>query len=421
MLMKYELNTLSNGVKVLQIPVAGVKSVTALVLFGVGSRYENQPINGLSHFLEHLFFKGSKKRPTAEQISIAVDEVGGEMNAFTSKEYTGYYIKAASQFGELALDVLSDMLLNPLLKEDEIDRERGVIIEEIKMYEDQPMMYVGELFENQLFGDTPLGWDTIGTRQNIKAMQKKQINDYRQNFYTADNMLVVVAGDIAQTTPHLEKYFAQFSGSRHQNYQKWALESRSAYKMHVKPTEQTHLWLGFLGLPANHPDKYVLKVISAILGGGMSSRLFLSVRERQGLAYYVRAASEHYLDSGYLVASAGVATEKVEQAVKAILLEFQKLRDEKVSATELNKVKQYLKGKLLLKIEQTDELAGMLGMQQLLQGEIKTPEEINQLIDAVTLDDISRVAKQIITQQNLCGAFISSEDFSSWLDINLKI
>ncbi|MFA6082501.1 MAG: pitrilysin family protein [Patescibacteria group bacterium] len=419
--MKYELNTLSNGVKVLQIPVAGVKSVTALVLFGVGSRYENQPINGLSHFLEHLFFKGSKKRPTAEQISIAVDEVGGEMNAFTSKEYTGYYIKAASQFGELALDVLSDMLLNPLLKEDEIDRERGVIIEEIKMYEDQPMMYVGELFENQLFGDTPLGWDTIGTRQNIKAMQKKQINDYRQNFYTADNMLVVVAGDIAQTTPHLEKYFAQFSGSRHQNYQKWALESRSAYKMHVKPTEQTHLWLGFLGLPANHPDKYVLKVISAILGGGMSSRLFLSVRERQGLAYYVRAASEHYLDSGYLVASAGVATEKVEQAVKAILLEFQKLRDEKVSATELNKVKQYLKGKLLLKIEQTDELAGMLGMQQLLQGEIKTPEEINQLIDAVTLDDISRVAKQIITQQNLCGAFISSEDFSSWLDINLKI
>ncbi len=420
--MEYNLYKLKNGVRVLEVPVAEAPSVTSLILFGVGSRYETKEINGLSHFLEHMFFKGTKNRPSAEMIAEEVDSIGGEMNAFTSKEYTGYYIKAAGKHGKLTLDVLSDMLQNPLFQEEEINRERGVITEEIKMYEDQPMLYVGELFENHLFGDTPLGWDTIGTRENIASVQREQFMQYRNNFYTADNMVVVLAGDLSQVKPYVKQYFESVGGSKAGTFKKLDQPpKRSPYKMYVKKTEQTHVWVGFKGMAANDPDRFALRIISAILGGGMSSRLFLSVRERKGLAYYVRASAEHYMDTGYLVAMAGVGTDKFTEAMEAILLELKRIRDEKVQDKELKKAKEYLKGKLLLRVEQSDNLAELLGMQEILQQAVMTPEELNKQIDMVTADDVARVAKAVMTNERLCAAIISAEDYSKWLDKNLRV
>jgi len=309
--MKYNLSTTKSGLKLLEIPVAGAKSVTVLVLFGVGSRYETDEIAGLSHFLEHMFFKGSKKRPTAMAISETVDSVGGEMNAFTSKEYTGYYIKVASEHGELALNVLSDMLQNPLFDAEEIKRETGVIIEELKMYEDQPIIYVGELFEMHMFGKTNIGRQTIGTKETVSSLTRDNFVKYRQQHYGAGNALVVLAGNLNNTSKHVDKYFEQSITDSAPEYVKQSLAMPAKnYLMNVKKTEQTHLYIGFKTVDSNHPDKYILKVISAILGGGMSSRLFTQVRERRGLAYYVKVASEMYLDCGYLAARAGVAHEK---------------------------------------------------------------------------------------------------------------
>ncbi len=420
--MEYALKKLKNGVRLLEVPVADARSVTVLILFAVGSRFEDRNINGLSHFLEHMFFKGTKNRPTAQSISEEVDSVGGEMNAFTSKEYTGYYIKAATQHGDLAVDVLSDMLNNSLFDQAEIDRERGVILEEVKMYEDQPMLFVGEIFEAKMFGDTPLGWQVIGLPKNISRVNREDFLNYKNRFYSADNMLVVLAGGTKSLNKSVEQKFGEFKSYKSNRALKGTYNTEGKpYEVLVKKTEQTHLWVGFRGLAASDPDRFALRVISAILGGGMSSRLFLSVRERKGLAYYVRSNVELYTDTGYIAASAGVATEKLQDAMEAILLELKTIRDVKVEAKELNKAKEYLKGKMLLQVEQSDNLAELLGMQEILGQPILTPEEINKRISAVTADDVMRVAKKLFTQEHLRAAVISSKDPSDWLEKHLKV
>jgi predicted Zn-dependent peptidase len=420
--MKYELTKLKNGTRLLTMPMPGVKSLTTLVLFGVGSRYEDDKIAGLSHFLEHMHFKGSAKRPTAMQISETVDSVGGEMNAFTSKEYTGYYIKVDGKHGELALDVLSDMLQTPLLDQEEITRECGVITEEIKMYEDQPMAYVGELFEEHLFGKNDLGRQTIGSRASVAALSRNDFLQYRQTHYNPANAVIVLAGDITQVENKVDQYFNATNDLQPPKYVNVAVKNpEKSFLMHTKETEQTHLWLGFKAISSEDPDRYILKIISTILGGGMSSRLFMQVRERRGLAYYVRCHSELYLDNGYMVASAGVTTEKFDEAVSAILAEMKNIRDTKVDSKELQKAKEYLKGKMALNLENSENVAEMAGLQEILHKEILTPEQIAERYDAVSADDILRVAQQIITNNHLTLAAISSVDNSEWLGKNLSL
>lgn len=419
--MNQRLHSLKNGVRVLEIPVKDASSMTVLVLFGVGSRYEEPRINGLSHFLEHMFFKGSGKRPKAEMIAEAVDAVGGEMNAFTSKEYTGYYIKCASQHAQLALDILSDMLGNPLFEKEEIDRERGVITQEIKMYEDQPMIYVGELFEQTMYGDTALGRLVIGPRENIASVTREDFVAHRNKYYTADNMVVVLAGDLTHAEG-ADSYFADFRGSKGAVPDTFTLaQSGKPYLMHVKKTEQTHLWLGFPAVPLDHQDRIPFKVLSAVLGGGMSSRLFLQVRERRGLAYYVRCSVEHYLDTGYMAVSSGVDTAKFEEACSTILAELARVRNEKIEAKELDKAKEYVKGKLLLRTEQSDELAELLGLQEVLLHKRMTPDEINTEVDKVTAEDCLRIAREYMTSESLRAAVISGTDYSDWLEKNLTL
>lgn len=419
--MHYTLSKLKNGARLLHIPIAGAPSVTALVLFGVGSRYETAKTNGLSHFLEHMFFKGTTKRPSALMISEAVDGVGGEMNAFTSKEYTGYYIKVAHEHGPLAVEVLSDMLHNALFDAAEIDRERGVITQEIGMYEDQPMIYVGELFGERLFGDEPLGWQVIGTRQNIKALTRDDFVRHRDAFYTAENMVVVLSGGTARAKAVVEQYFGSFRSGTVSLASKHRPHPKDRFTMHVKKTEQTHLWIGFPGVHFEHPDRFALQVSSSILGGGMSSRLFMSVRERKGLAYYVRCQMESYTDTGYIAASAGVAPDKFEEAVTTILGEFKRIKSEAVPKGELAKAKEYMKGKMLLGLERSDDLAEFYGMQALLRSKMLTPEDIDQKIDAITAADITRVAAKYLVDTELKSAVISSHNYSAWLKDNLRV
>lgn len=420
--MEYDLKTLNSGLKVLEIPVDSAKSVTVLVLFGVGSRYETDKISGLSHFLEHMYFKGSQKRPTAMQISETIDAVGGEMNAFTGKEYTGYYIKVAGEHGELAMDVLSDMLQNPILDPEEIKRETGVIIEELKMYEDQPILYVGELFEEFMFGKTNIGRMTIGTRDTVAGLKRDDFVNYRKQFYTVNNTLVVLAGDLSKVKGKSETYFQPSNFDKAPQYLKQNIEKPAKkYLMNVKTTEQTHLYVGFKTIASDDPDRYILKVIASILGGGMSSRLFTQVRERRGLAYYVKTSSELYLDCGYLAARAGVAHEKFDEAMSAILEEFRKIRDEKVSEAELNKAKEYLKGSMWLSLETPDNIAEMLGLEYILHQEVTTPEERIKKIETVTAEDILRVAKKWFVDDRLAATVISGKDHSQWMDGNLSL
>src|SRR5579872_4068298 len=323
--MEYQKEVLSNGLRVLIIPMPSFESATVMVMVGAGSRYETKENNGISHFLEHMAFKGTKKRPTAMDIAGLIDGIGGEFNAFTSKETTGYYIKASAANIELSLDLLSDMLQNSKLDEAEINKEKGVILEEINLYEDTPMRNIGDIYERLLYGNTPLGWDIVGEKDVIKKITRNDFTVYMNSLYSPSNMTVVVAGGVTNQSvlPLIQKYFASMPSFLPLEYQKQSVnQSQNAVYLKKKETEQSHLALGMHTVPLEHPQRYPLAVLSAILGGGMSSRLFLEVREKRGLAYYVRSHSDHYQDVGSFVTTAGVDSSRIDDAIKVIKDEY---------------------------------------------------------------------------------------------------
>ncbi len=402
--------TLKNGLRIITAPMKGTKTVTVLVIVGAGSKYETRNINGVSHFLEHMFFKGTKKRPNTLALTEPLDSVGGEFNAFTSKEYTGYWAKAGAKHRKLILDIISDILLNSKFDPKEIGKERGVIIEEINMYQDTPMKYIADLFELLLYGDQPAGWLTIGTKEIVSSMKRKNFIDYLHDLYVAKNTLVVVAGNIekeARLVKEIKDYFDRIQKNKPKTKKK-VIEKQEKPRslVHYKKTDQTHLCLGIRTYNVFHPDRYVLEVMNAILGAFFSSRLFIQVRERRGLAYYIRSSSENYTDTGYLVAQAGVDNNKVDEAIKVILAEFNKLKDKQVSKKELKKGKEYLKGKMLLNLESSDEVAFWLGSQEILKKEILTIKQVFEKVDAVTSEDIKRVALDIFQNEKLNLAII---------------
>ena len=418
MLSEYTRFELANSLKVISVPMPGISSATVLVLVGAGSRYEQENKAGLSHFLEHMIFKGTKKRPTAFDISSAVDSVGGENNAFTGKNYTGYYIKVNSEHLPLAFDILSDTLKNSLFLKEEIDRERGTIIEEINMYEDTPMYKIDDVFYQLMFDGNPLGWLTTGTKETVSNIRRQDFLDYTQRFYQGRDMVLVVAGntEAKKVKALAEKFFASFAQGEKEKLVPFKKEQKRArVKVEKKRTDQAHLYLGFPAFSFWDSDKEALDVLGAILGGGMSSRLFIQVRERRGLAYYITATTDYYNDTGLVAARAGLNLNKIDEAIKVILEEFEKLRNKDVSSEELTKAKEFIKGRTTLGLENSRTAAGWYAKRELLQAKVETPDEAFAKIDKVDLEDIQRVAERLFKKgkRNLAiiGPFEDKERF----------
>jgi len=405
----YKVTTLPNKLKIISAKIEGTKAVTALILVGAGSRYETKEINGISHFLEHMFFKGAKTYKNTREVSEAIDGAGGEFNAFTGKEYAGYYVKIAKQNLNTALDVLSDMMLNSKFAPEEIEKERGVILEEFNMYLDTPMYQVGWNFEKLMYGDQPLGWDQIGTKELIKGVQQKDFQEYKNALYTPDNIVIALSGAIEheEAVAKIQQYF-KFQDKEKSFHFKRYLPQDLTKKIHLKnkKTEQAHLVLGVEGLSAEDEDIYIEKLLAVILGGNMSSRMFLNVREAQGLAYYIQTTTDDYLDTGILSTRAGVDVTRVEAAVKAILKEYQKITEENISEKELKKAKEYLKGKIILSFEDSEEVAHFYAKQSLLYQESKNIDEVLEKIEKITVAEINRIAKKLLQKEKMKLAII---------------
>jgi predicted Zn-dependent peptidase len=426
----YQIFTLKNGLRVLTVPMAGAKTVTALAMFATGSRYETKEINGISHFLEHMFFKGTEKRPSTMDISSTLDNVGAEFNAFTSKEYTGYWVKAASEHLEIALDVVSDMLIGSKFAAEEIEREKGVIIEEINMYSDNPMWYIEEVYEELLYGDTPAGWDTAGTKEIVASFTRDQLLDYWRKQYGANSASLVLAGHIPDNIQELaEQYFGSLQTAVWNNKEAVQEDQQvPAAKLFFKQTDQAHLILGVRTWAYADNREFKIKLLSLILGGSMSSRLFTQLRERRGLAYYVSTGSETYTDSGYLATRAGVPVDKALEAVEVIIAEYRRIKNEPVTSEELNRVKNLIKGKVPLSLESSDEMAEWFARKEIMfkqmpqaQRGIITPEELLQQIEQVTIEDVQAIAQEIFQDKNLnlalIGPYQNEADFQKLLKI----
>ena len=406
---KPQLVTFPNGLSLITVSMPQVESVTVMVGIGAGSRYETKSSNGLFHFLEHMAFKGTKKRPSTLAIATEVDAIGGAFNAFTSKELTGYFIKAAAKHTSLVFDVLSDMLTNSLFKEEEIEREKGVIIEEINMYEDTPTRRVWEVFERLLYGDNPMGWDIAGEKETIKSVSREILLSRINRLYSPAKMAVVAAGKLKEKELFAltKEYFGDLAAKPKTEARAIKLEQKTAkIKLVYKKTEQAHFCLGVPAYNLFNPKRFAEGILSVILGGGMSSRLFIEIRERRGLAYYISCLPELFTDSGYFVVNAGVSLTKIEEAIKASLDQMYKLTAKKVSDKELKKAKEFVKGGFILSLENSQHVAEGYTSQVLLEGKLVTPEEKLRLVDKVTAGDVQRAARDIFKPENLNLALI---------------
>jgi len=405
----YQKTTQKDGLRIITVPDKNAKAITVLVVVGAGSRYETSKNNGISHFLEHMFFKGTKKRPNNMAIAETLDRVGGVYNAFTSKEYTGYFAKTTKEHFDLALDWVSDIFLHSKIETEELNKEKGVILEEINMYLDSPMQYVGRLWEELLYGDQPAGWPITGTKESILSFKRKNFVDYLKNHYSAKNTIVCISGnfDSKKATRDIKEAFKPINRTTTKDKIK-TQESQSSPKslIHFKKTDQTHLCLGVRGYDLFNPKKYTLDVLAVILGGNMSSRLFSEVREKRGLAYYIHTQAEKYTDTGYLCTQGGIPNNAVEKVVGLILKEYKTIRDTNISQKELKKAKDYLKGILTLSLESSDALASFYAAQELLTGEILTLPEKCAKIDRINIKDIREVANDIFCSETLNLAVI---------------
>ncbi|MEK7127874.1 MAG: pitrilysin family protein [Patescibacteria group bacterium] len=413
----FKKTILENGLRVVSVSMPQVKSAAVLVLVKTGSRYETKKINGISHFLEHMAFKGTKRRPSNLLISSIIDGIGGSFNAFTTKDHTGFYIKAASENLDLILDLLSDLVQNSLIDDQELEKERGAIIEEINMYEDQPQNRVGELYEELLFGDHPLGWQISGTKETVARITRNDVLDYIQNMYHSTAIVVGVVGAIPELP--VQKYFGKIKPGKENKFDPVTAEQDTPKSLiYYKKTDQAHVCLGVRGYSISHPDRYPLALLSTIIGGYMSSRLFQEIRMKRGLAYYVSSGSEEYADTGYFVTQAGLRIDAVSDAVKIILEQFDLLKNKPPSLEELRRAKDYWRGKMVLSLEDSFRNAAFYATQELLEGKIETPDEVMARVDAVTTEDIQRVAKNIFLNKNLNLAIIGPFKENLWKELS---
>jgi predicted Zn-dependent peptidase len=422
--MKYKKTTFKNGLRVLTAPMKNTQTVTVVVMVGAGSRFETEKEAGISHFIEHMFFKGTKRRTNGMAISEELDAVGGEHNAFTSKDMTAYYAKVDSRHINLALDITSDIYLNSLLEEKEINKEKGTILQEINMYEDLPMRSVGDIFERILYRPNSLGRDVLGYKKTVSSFHRNNLKDYIKKLYLGNNTVVCIAGNFAEkkTIALVKKYFSGMHKGKKPGFAKIIEnQKRPKLEMKFKKTDQTHLVVGNRAYHENHKDRFALALLSIILGGNASSRIFTEVREKRGLAYRVSTGIESYEDCGYLATQAGVEHKNIKETVRIILEEYKKIATEMVSAKELQKAKDYIKGKSVMGLEASDEVAMFLVGQAAKNKKIMMPEEIFVKIDKVTVSDILRVAKDIFREKTLNLAVIGPHRDTKKLQEILKI
>jgi len=408
----YSSQTLANGTRLLLAPARDTQAVTVYALFPVGSRHESLAVNGVSHFIEHLMFKGTERRPTTLHISRDLDRVGAEYNAFTGKDHTGYYIKVNAEHLELALDMLADMCFHSVYRPEEIERERRVILEEIHLYEDNPSMHLDDIFEGILFRNHPLGRPISGTRETMEGITRPKIVAYRDQHYDPSRLVLTIAGNIGD---HVGDVVARTFGRepsrrrRTTGAMRFARTPRGpAVRIHWKETQQAHLAIGVPTFGGDDPRNYPLALCTNILGGTMSSRLFIAVRERRGLAYSVRASADGYADTGSLVVTAGLDPSRLTQAIRVIMRELARIRDRGVTAEEITRAKENIEGRIILALEESSARADWYGKQALLRKEILTPEEKIARLMAVDRAAVQRVAREVLRTDRLHLAIIGN-------------
>ena len=406
--MKFKKTVLENGLTIITSPMADSPTVTVLTLVSTGSDYETVDNNGISHFLEHMCFKGTDKRSCSE-INIELDSAGTTSNAFTGNEYTGYYAKAHHKKLPVLLDVVSDIYLNSTFPKDDIEKERGVIIEEINMYEDLPKRKVWDELFALMYKGEPGGRTILGPMENIKKIQQEDFINYKKDHYVAKGTTVVVAGNIDQgkVIKAVKRLFENVPTSSKKKRKKTSF-SQSAPQIAVKykKTDQSHLLFGINTFPIKDKRNMTLSLLSTVLGGGMSSRLFTEMRDKRGLCYYTFSHPDNFTDRGLLTVGAGVGNKKLEESVEVIMNEFRKLCDEEVDAKELKKAKDFLIGNTAMALEGSDDIAMSLGMQELMKGDIKKLQKKFSEIRKVTSKDIQKLAKQIFKNDRLNFAVI---------------
>lgn len=404
----YQRTTLANGLRVLTAPMPHTRSVSISFYIGAGSRYETESISGLSHFLEHMLFKGTQRRPTAQQISEEVDSVGGILNGGTDRELTVYYVKVARPHFALALDILVDMIRRPLIDAEEIEKERKVIIEELATVKDSPAQQADVLLDAIMWPNQPLGWDVAGTEQSITSLSRHAVLDYFDHQYVPNNTVVSVAGAIEheEVVAALEAQTTDWGPGRPGSWFA-AVDGQCGPRLRIehKRTEQAHISLAVRGVSNEHPDRYAVDLLSAVLGEGMSSRLFTELREKRGLCYDIHSYTSHFLDTGAFSIYAGVDPSAAREAIAAILEQLA-LAKEGIPEAELRKAKELTKGRLLLRMEDTRSVSGWLGAQELLTGEVRTVDEVVDRVEAVTTDDLRRVANDLLRTETLNVAIV---------------
>jgi predicted Zn-dependent peptidase len=407
--MNFTKKVLKNGLRIITVPMKDNPTVTVLVLVEAGSEYEEKKVNGISHFLEHMCFKGTTKRPKAIDISRELDALGSQYNAFTAQEYTGYYAKSDARHFKQIFDIVSDIYLNSIFPDAEMQREKGVIIEEINMYQDMPQRHVQNLIMKLLYGDQPAGWNIAGEKKNILNMKRDDFVAYKKKHYLLEATVLVVAGQVTenQVLDEVNKIFKYAEhGNKGRKIKTKDIQSKPAVLIDFKKTDQTHFILATRTHDLFNKNNPVLSVLSGILGGGMSSRLFVKLREELGVCYYVRASNDAYADHGFLQISAGVDNKRINEVVGVVLEECRKLKNYKVDEEELNKVKEYLIGNMKLSLELSDDIASFYGGQELLKREIHKAERKAKEIRQVTANQIQALAKDIFRNNKLNLALV---------------
>ncbi|PIR03658.1 MAG: hypothetical protein COV59_05740 [Candidatus Magasanikbacteria bacterium CG11_big_fil_rev_8_21_14_0_20_39_34] len=395
----YKTYKLKNNANVLLIPLQNTDSITTLIMYPVGSRYEPDKLQGVSHYIEHLMFKGTKKRKNTLTLTREIDRLGAYYNAFTGKEYTGYYIKTDKKFTKISLDILSDMLFESKFDPKEMEREKGPIVEELRMYKDNPIMNIDNIFEDLLFSGSYLGRDIGGTEKHVMSFKRKDTLDYKEKYYQPSNMYIVVAGNIDEKTEELiETYFGTQKDTKKpsESFKPFSFGpsvKKERLVVEHKKTDQVQMMLGYPGYKFNDNKNVILDVLNTILGGSMSSRLFIKIRERMGLAYTVRSDYDVFRDTGYTYVRAGLEPKNINKAIKAIKAEIEKLKEKGVTASELKDAKTHIRGSITLSLEDSASQANWYA-KQFMFGSIDTPEMYLKKIEKVTNEQIMKVAQQ---------------------------
>ncbi len=420
----YQRTTLDNGLRIASYKMPERRSVTVTIWVKAGSRYENEHNNGITHFIEHMLFKGSEKRPTPLDISKAIEGIGGRLNAFTAKEYTCYYARVMSNHLPLAMDVLTDMILNPLLRESDIVKERLIVQEEIKRMLDTPDDFIYELFREVLWREHPLGKSILGTPETVNAIDNQRIKDYMRRLYLPNNIIISVAGEVEhkELIKLAQDYFGDLpAGDSPSSANFEAKQESPEVAIQSRDLEQTHLCLGVYGFPRRHPDRYGLGVLSVVLGGNASSRLFQEIREKKGLAYAISSFTSSSRDTGCLGIYAGIASDNLDETIQLILVELDKIRSERISEDELTRGKEQIKGNFILGLESTSSYAGWIGEREIYDEELLTVDDVLERIDAVTVDDVLRIGQDLLQTSELNLALVGKVEDADKIKDNLKL